>query len=356
MQAAAERLKAEALTNKAPKPPAPRSEAAIMAQWQGDKKVPLVSVVCHAYNHASFIRDALNGFLMQQTRFPFEILINDDASTDGTAQIIQEYLQQYPRLIRATLQHDNQFSQGITPRNFTFPKVRGTYIALCEGDDYWISPTKLQEQVNAFSSGISLVFHDALAIADEKIRDKSYYRPELLPVNGYTPWQMAGGCKIPTASVMFVAAPFKKEKHENIVNGDHLIWATLASLGSAKFLPKAWSVYRYHPGGIWSARSVLDKVEPSLRSKRVIFNNVERNFKTSAMLGFAGVALTLIYQLMEQGEAAQARRLMRSLYAQILNMLPRCRVHSANNIKDMLLTLKILALRVPKAWLKMKLS
>lgn len=337
-----------------PRPPAPRSEDAIMATWQSP--VPLVSVVCHTYNHARFIRDALNGFLMQQTRFAFEILINDDASTDGTGHIIQEYLSAYPRLIRATLQQDNQFSQGITPRNFTFPRVRGKYIALCEGDDYWISPTKLQEQVDAFAPGVSLVFHDALALADGRIRDSSYYHAGQRPVKGYTPCQMARGCKIPTASVMFVSSPFKKEKHENIVNGDHLIWATLASLGAAKFLPNAYSVYRYHDGGIWSARKVLDKVEPSLRSKRVIFECVDARFKTSAVVGYLGVALTLARQLIEAGDQAAASRLMRSMYGQALKMLPRCRLYDVNNLRDLQLVVRMLALRLPKAWIKMKLN
>jgi glycosyltransferase involved in cell wall biosynthesis len=334
-----------------PKPPEPRSEERIIAGWKGNVDVPLVSVVCHTYNHQHFIKDALNGFLMQETRFPFEIIVNDDASTDGTADTVKEYLRNYPRIIRATLHNENQWSKGITPRSFSFPKVRGSYIALCEGDDYWIYPKKLQEQVDAFQAGVSIVFHDALPLADDKILNGSYYSTGQAPAKGYAPHQMAGGCKIPTASALFISSPFKKEKHENIINGDHLIWATMASLGSAKFLPKAYSVYRHHPGGIWSARSIVDKVEPSLRSKRVIFGCVEPRFRTTAMLGFAGVAMTLMSQLLEQGERAQASRLMRSLYWQVLKMLPRCRIHNSHNLNDLLLTLRIVALRVPKAWL-----
>lgn len=347
-----------------PKPGAPRPEAAIMAAWAEIRSggrdrcaeereiTPLVSVVCHTYNHAPFIRDALNGFLMQETRFPFEILVNDDASTDGTAEIIREYQARYPHLIRASLQRENRFSQGVTPRNFTFPRVRGTYIALCEGDDYWVVPDKLQQQVDAFAPGIALVFHDAISIAEDRVREESYYRPGSLPLQGYTPSQLARGCKVPTASAMFIAEPFRKDRHENIINGDHLIWATLASLGGAKFLPGAWSVYRYHEGGIWSARSVLHKVEPSLRSKRVIFDCVDRRFKTSAALGFAGVALTLLRQLLQQGERAAAARLTLRLYAQVLKMLPQCRLLQAHNGKDLLAIGRILALRVPRAWLR----
>lgn len=344
----------------APKPAAPRPEAAIMAAWiepgneGGDsgEQVPLVSIVCHSYNHAPFIRDALNGFLMQETRFPFEILVNDDASTDGTAEIIREYQARYPHLIRVTLQRENQFSRGVTPRNFTFPRVRGTYIALCEGDDYWVSTTKLQQQAEAFEPGVALVFHDAISITEDRVRDESYYRPGSRPLQGYSPSQLARGCKVPTASAMFLAAPFRKDRHENVINGDHLIWATLASLGRAKFLPHAWSVYRYHDGGIWSARSVLHKVEPSLRSKRVIFDCVDRRFKTSATVGYAGVALTLLRQLQQQGETAVAARLTLRLYAQVLKMLPQCQLAHANNGHDLLALGRILALRVPRTWLR----
>ena len=95
---------------------------------------PLVSICCITYNHKEYIRDALDGFLSQRTDFPYEILINDDASTDGTADIIREYEQKYPEKIRALLQTENQYSKGITNPSgaFNFPRVRGRYVAMCE--------------------------------------------------------------------------------------------------------------------------------------------------------------------------------------------------------------------------------
>lgn len=113
---------------------------------------PLVSICCITYNHKEYIRDALDGFLSQRTDFPYEILINDDASTDGTADIIREYEQKYPEKIRALLQTENQYSKGITNPSgaFNFPRVRGRYVAMCEGDDYWTDPEKLQKQVTTW--------------------------------------------------------------------------------------------------------------------------------------------------------------------------------------------------------------
>ena len=108
-----------------------------------------VSIICNAFNHEQYIRQTLDGFLRQRTNFPFEILIHDDASTDATAQIIREYESKYPDLIRPIYQTVNQYSQGIKISSaYQYPRARGEYIAFCEGDDYWISPDKLQLQVD----------------------------------------------------------------------------------------------------------------------------------------------------------------------------------------------------------------
>lgn len=113
-------------------------------------QTPLVSICCITYNHVNYLRDAIEGFLMQETSFPFEIIIHDDASTDGTSEIIQEYSNKYPELFVTILQKENQWSKGggsIYVR-FVYPRAKGKYIALCEGDDYWTDPLKLQKQVD----------------------------------------------------------------------------------------------------------------------------------------------------------------------------------------------------------------
>ncbi len=116
----------------------------------------LVSVCCTAYNHEKYIRKCLDGFVMQETNFKFEVLINDDASTDNTAAIIREYEKEYPEIIKPIYQTENQFSidRNITA-NILFPKCKGKYIALCEGDDFWTDPLKLQKQVNALEANPS---------------------------------------------------------------------------------------------------------------------------------------------------------------------------------------------------------
>lgn len=137
-----------------------RSEKEIMQNWQG--KVPIVSICCITYNHESYIEETLEGFLIQHTDFPFEILIHDDASTDKTADIIREYEQKYPNITKPIYQTKNQYSQGAKINSqFNFPRAKGRYIALCEGDDYWTDKDKLQMQVDGLTAypGINMCFH-----------------------------------------------------------------------------------------------------------------------------------------------------------------------------------------------------
>lgn len=113
------------------------------------KKDILVTVVSLAYNHEPYIRQCLEGFVMQKTNFAFEVLIHDDASTDGTADIIREYELKYPNIIKPIYQKENQYSKGVSiGRTFLYPNAKGKYIAECEGDDYWTDPYKLQKQVD----------------------------------------------------------------------------------------------------------------------------------------------------------------------------------------------------------------
>ncbi len=108
-----------------------------------------VSVLCATYNHEEYLRETLDSFLAQKTDFPFEVLVNDDASTDGTAEILAEYAAKYPDIIRPFYQKENLYSRRINLYDVVFfPEVRGEYIAVCEGDDFWNDPEKLQLQVN----------------------------------------------------------------------------------------------------------------------------------------------------------------------------------------------------------------
>ncbi len=140
-----------------------KTQNEIIKNWQGEH--PVVSICCLSYNHEKYIAKALDSFLMQETDFPFEIVIHDDASTDQTADIIRIYEEQYPTIFKPLYQTENQKSKvgaGMNSR-FNHPRSQGRYIAHCETDDYWTDPKKLQKQVDFMTKNpdCSLCFHDA---------------------------------------------------------------------------------------------------------------------------------------------------------------------------------------------------
>ena len=127
---------------------------------------PLVAIRCITYNHEPYIRDCLDGFVMQKTDFPFVAIVHDDASTDGTTNIIREYAKKYPDIIKPIFETENQYSKGVESimrimRNALIDSG-ASYIAMCEGDDYWTDPLKLQKQVDYLEShpDVGMVYSD----------------------------------------------------------------------------------------------------------------------------------------------------------------------------------------------------
>lgn len=175
---------------------------------------PLVSVCITTYRHENYLRGTLDGILAQQVDFPYEILIHDDCSPDGTIAIIQEYAAKYPDIILPLYEEVNQYSQNI-PINetFNFPRARGKYIALCEGDDCWIDPTKLARQIGYMETHEDCTF----CFTNGRIRDVSGKKPDrdFLPYYPDDEAIVSGGSRnltlsetvrltfIPTASFVF---------------------------------------------------------------------------------------------------------------------------------------------------------
>lgn len=135
-----------------------------------------VSIFCLAYNHEKYLKRCLDGFIMQKTTFPFEVLVHDDASTDGTAEIIKEYAEKYPEIIKPTFQTENQYSKGVKIiRAFLLEQARGEYFAWCEGDDFWTDSNKLQKQISFLDSNpeYSSCYHKVVcnSLVDKAIRE-----------------------------------------------------------------------------------------------------------------------------------------------------------------------------------------
>ena len=120
-----------------------------MEQYPLPDKDYMVLIRCFTYNHEAYIEDALKGFVMQKTNFPFVAVVVDDASTDRTADIIRKYEKEYPDIIKGVYLKENHYSQKKKKAPYIQPwRDRCKYEAICEGDDYWIDPLKLQKQVD----------------------------------------------------------------------------------------------------------------------------------------------------------------------------------------------------------------
>ena len=133
----------------------------ITESW--DLRLPLVSIISAVYNQREYLETLLNGFLTQVSAFPFEIIIRDDGSDDGSRELLCDYQKKYPELIRLSLLESNSFGH-LRPIQELLKLSKGAFIAPCDGDDYWVSPEKIQRQAELLHSNtnVGLVHHPAL--------------------------------------------------------------------------------------------------------------------------------------------------------------------------------------------------
>lgn len=216
-----------------------------------------VSVICLTYNHAAWIRDALEGFVQQNTNFRYEVLVHDDASTDHTADIIREYEKQYPDLVRGIYEEENQYSKNVPIiEEIVMPYVRGRYIALCEGDDYWTDPNKLQKQVDILEMHpeIDICAHRS-RILQNGVLEGSFPDCEKEQVFTVENVILGGGSFVPTASLLCRRSV--RELHYRFSDYMSLdyTWQIQGALrGGMYYLPEVMSVYRQNVGGSWTLR------------------------------------------------------------------------------------------------------
>lgn len=232
------------------------------AVWpQGTR--PMVTIVCWSYNHEAYISQALDSFLGQETTFPVEIIVHDDASTDKTAEVARRYGERHPALFRNILQPRNLFQNGQDINEPPYAQARGKYLALCEADDYWTRNDKLQRQVDFLETHPECagVFHRGYAVNAERKRvpfvwdgleykeryDQSDCIFELL--SGY-----------PTAALVFrrsaLRFPFPRYFQESPT--DFTTDVMLTESGTLGFLDFEGSAYRQHSGGTWSTLTLSE--------------------------------------------------------------------------------------------------
>lgn len=215
-----------------------------------ESSLPLVSIRCITYNHEPFIRQCLEGFVMQQTNFPFEAIVHDDASTDGTAAIIREYAEKYPDIIKPIYETENQYSKHDgSLRKVMDAHMRGKYIAICEGDDYWIDPLKLQKQFDFLESHLDygLVHTDFNIISESNIKEYRIRR-KLGERQNVLEQILLGNYDIGTLTVMF-----RKDLYDSLPKyylskkfpmGDLPLWIEFAVVAKIKYISDVTANYR----------------------------------------------------------------------------------------------------------------
>nr|WP_238480427.1 glycosyltransferase [Clostridium chrysemydis] len=221
----------------------------------------LVSISCITYNHEKYIKQTIDSFLNQKTNFKYEILIHDDASTDGTQKILKEYQEKFPEIIKTILREENQYSKGVKRISYLNNDLRanGKYIAMCEGDDYWNDENKLQEQVDILEkdNNISFCFTEAnlLDTMSNEIKDvqRAYRESCYIKMSDLI---RQGGAFCPTASIIYRRS-MVEEMPEFFFNshvGDYPLQLILGFKGEGYYIDKPMVTYRVNTPGSWSSK------------------------------------------------------------------------------------------------------
>ena len=275
---------------------------------------PLVSVVCIAFNHEQYILDALKGIASQETSFPFEVIIHDDASTDGTQRLIRDFLKSNDMNVKTVFQETNVYSQGESYIEYVEPLIEGKYVAVCEGDDYWTDPTKLQRQYDYMETHLDCpaVVHDA------SIFDMSRNRVSgrIAGIDEEVDFSLeyvirAGGGLYPTCSI-FCRSEFFRLPAEfcgwGIGDYPRSIW--FAENGDIHYIPRVMAAYRFGTPGSWTMR-IRDidqaKKELSVRIEKLQTLNGLRCGRNSDAIKYA-IAKTCFFRKIELGDWSDAAR------------------------------------------------
>jgi len=232
----------------------PPEQNTILKSWVGQSSVE-VQILCAAYNHAKYIRQTLDGFLAQKTKFKFEIIVRDDASSDATRSIISEYKDKYPDIIKTIFYSENQFRKnGTSPLYDILRHADAKYVAICEGDDYWVDENKLQKQFEVMESnpGIAFCCHRVHVLYETVVGTP--YRPYGDAKIGRFVFQDALKAHfIPTLSLFCRNEYIPRELPDffyKILSRDIFIELSMLTKGDGFYIDDVLGVYRHHDGGL----------------------------------------------------------------------------------------------------------
>ena len=251
---------------------------AISEQQWDDGMLQFVSISCLTYNHGPYIREALEGFLIQKTTFPVKIFIFEDCSTDDTVSIIKEYQAKYPHLFVPFFQPENTWGKPMRKKAlapFFNARKQAKYLAICEGDDYWTDSLKLQKQIDFLEANedYSFCFHDALVIHENS--GKQHLRVGSRKIDPIVDLKsVIIQNNFATASLVFRSAFYNATSDilSKTAKGDYAVVILLAEKGLGRYLPEVMSAYRLHEGGVWSSKSSDYKLEQDVEFYDLWYN------------------------------------------------------------------------------------
>jgi glycosyltransferase involved in cell wall biosynthesis len=238
-----------------------------------------VAVWMVTYNHESYIRQAVESVMMQQTEYDFKLFIGEDCSTDNTRQICIELRDKYPNNIELFL---NEKNIGATANGIQMYEVcrnsGAKYVALLEGDDYWTDKSKLQQQIQFLEANdeYSLCFHSVYRQEGNKKRE--FFVTEF-PDTTDIDYLLSHSGYIVTSSVVFRNGPHivdMLKKQEDCPFGDFVVYVAAAQRGLLKFIPNRMAVYRIHATGIWMAQDQKKIFENTIAGYRMLFNQLSK--------------------------------------------------------------------------------
>lgn len=269
---------------------------------------PMVSIICLAYNHEKYVNQTLDSLLNQQTNFPYEIIIHDDASTDSTQSILLNYKEKYPKKIKLILQRENQLSKGKDIINdFLVPKVQGKYIAICECDDFWPDSKKLQKQFDILEKeidcGASVCRVNCVNEKGKKIDDyfprDHFLKPGKIEGKDFISlilntrtlnllqFHLSG---VMIRETVFKEYAEKKPQYSQIMDvGDIPLFLYCGLKGKVFYLSEAMACYRMGAIGSWNQKnsSVHKKIlhlEKEIEGLRAFDSFTDRQFKKDIKL------------------------------------------------------------------------
>ncbi len=257
-----------------------------------------VSVFCATFNQEKYLRQCLESLLMQKTSFRYEILVHDDASSDGTREIISEFEDKYPEIIKPLYQSENQYSKGVKiTKEFQFPRAKGRYIAFCEGDDFWDDPEKLQKQYDIMEkneSCVACVARTNCCNEDGSPNERSIPDRRIELTTG--PISSPDACALIYGGYAFQTSSFflRREVLEtaythfyiDVVNGDEAYLMAAVSLGKFYYIDSALSTYRLNSKGSWNEKSQkwsrAKQIEHQMKIQNArfrFFNETDKRFR-----------------------------------------------------------------------------